>query len=445
MRTKRARRGQKIVVPRGTVAPGRMLCAVLLAPFALLCVVGILGRSEIPTVLGRYSPALFGYLLVSVAAMAGILLQIARPRITAIGIALICAGFGLSFFTGASNAIQSLSFNGPLVHLCRFGLALILVIQCALLVLSSNVKGRVGLGLGVCLLMFSACDASAALFQWGRAKLSAGTAHTASAKFKFRGEVALNAIEPDSLIVIGDSMVWGQGVHANEAFATLLGDRLTKNGISGKVYNLGQVGTALNQYIEVARDVPAKGRAIICFYMNDMPERQTVQRKILQAVSSLGRNSPIIRALYDILQFRDLPDIDRYEASVIANFDKKEQSYAKRWKILSRQFEELFTEANRGAQRPPLLVLIPMMWDFSRYPLADAHREIAELASGVGYEVIDLLPSFTARFPNGKAYVVTPNDNHFKPEVHAFVANYLAERLMKGPGANRAISGAKDR
>ena len=70
-------------------------------------------------------------------------------------------------------------------------------------------------------------------------------------KYGFRGTE--NRLLPGQIVVIGDSFVFGWGVHDDETWPTRLQDNLSKTGAPLKVYNLGRPGTDPQDYLDIAR------------------------------------------------------------------------------------------------------------------------------------------------------------------------------------------------
>jgi hypothetical protein len=78
------------------------------------------------------------------------------------------------------------------------------------------------------------------------------------------------------------------------------------------------------------------------------------------------------------------------------------------------------------------------MWEFAEYPLREAHADLTAAGERAGFEVVDMLPVLTRYFPHGKAYTVSPNDDHFNAEVHAKVAEVLETLLRARAAAEHA-------
>ncbi len=249
-------------------------------------------------------------------------------------------------------------------------------------------------------------------------------------EFSFRSPVDLQSIDDDAIVIVGDSCVWGAGVEEEEAFARVLQTVLESRGVSTTVHNLGLVGTGLSSYMEVLERVRKKRVVVVCLYINDMPQRQTFSRKIHEALIGIGRSSVLVRVIADILEQTMFGfDVENYHNSLVRNFDKSDASYAARWRLFTSLLDHTIKEANDESQFPPILVILPLVTDYSQYPLVEAHHDIVQFGEGLDCTVIDMLPVFSRRFPRGDQYRAKPNDGHFNAEVHRAVAEVLADAL----------------
>jgi len=181
--------------------------------------------------------------------------------------------------------------------------------------------------------------------------------------------------------------------------------------------------------LSILQQLLHKTRAIVCYYMNDIAERQRPGTKLRQALIAVGRGSALIRPASDALGLRMYPDVEQYNQSVVEDYDPADPTFAARWRQVESFLAAMSVEAARDADRQPIFVIIPIMWEFRSYPLRDTHARIAELARSVHSIVLDLLPEFERRFPHGQNYLAGPSDNHFNAKVHAHIALAISETL----------------
>jgi hypothetical protein len=196
------------------------------------------------------------------------------------------------------------------------------------------------------------------------------------------------------------------------------------------------------------------GLVILAFYPNDLEPRprspaRTV--RLLQRVTwPLGRSSLTIRVVHDLLGKLERPTVASYHRDLIADYRRDEPTFPARWAALIDALDRFARRARTHSARPPLLLIIPLMVDFRAYPLGEAHARLRASAGRLGYDVLDLLPTFRETLVDGEPYRVSPQDNHFDARVHDLVARLIKQHLdarpdtaglgvpRRPPGARRA-------
>jgi hypothetical protein len=331
------------------------------------------------------------------------------------------AGLWLStFLLPVSEPFIRPGFAGVVLHLTRIG--------CPVFVLSRVIGVKDGATLAAAGL--AALLASVSICDYALLALSLSRPAPTRTPIIFRQSVELSQVSSDDVVVIGDSMTYGAGVQEGEAFPAVMNQRWRTAGLPGQVLNLGVGGAAMPEYVEVLKQVTRKHAAIVCFYPNDMPERLTPQRKWRTRLANMSRASGVARLGLDVFnRLSSSGDVNKYLATVIADFDRSDSSYTARWQIVTRHIAELGELGAIGARRRPIFVIFPIMWKFSDYPLRQAHVDLAEAATAAGFEVIDMLPVFERDFPDGKKYLVAPNDNHYNAVVYRRVGETIFEVL----------------
>ena len=216
------------------------------------------------------------------------------------------------------------------------------------------------------------------------------------------------------------------------------GDRLEAAyraaGIYRPVYSLGLVGAGLSGYLQSLAQIPARtrsGRIVLAYYMNDMPPRSLLAQRIRdQVFPALGVGAPTLRVVSDVIGKAMTPTLDRYHESVITDYDEGDTSFRDRIAVLEADVAKFRQLARVRSDKPPLLLILPIMVDFERYPLESAgRRRVKELGERFGYQVVDLLPAFRDRLRDGRKHLAAANDDHFDAESHAIVAQVLRDAL----------------
>lgn len=400
----------------------RVVAALLLSPQAYLTVLALFSKSRDPLVLGRYSHTLLLF-NVALLGMTGVLVAGVRGRRFVLAAAALVGLLLLSYPLGTNNQILASALAVPAIVLSRIGLAGALLLVSGLAWSERSRAARPLLALGSTLLALTLADGAALAIVPRAASSTAGG-------FDFRQPVDLKAVAADGIAIVGDSFVFGSGVEEDEAFPAVLARRLGDR----SVYNLGLPGTSLPEYLAVLRALPPMGRAVVCFYMNDLPSRQTRALMLAQLLAGARRTSVFCRLASDFVSMRELPDVDVYETWIVGDYDRSDPTFGRRWSQLEADLRAIAIEARRVSRsRPPLFVVFPLMQRFSEYPLVEAHRDLDAFATSLGFDVLDMLPVFTREFPDGRSFRTAPNDGHFNAAVHAEVARRLAERFSTRP------------
>jgi lysophospholipase L1-like esterase len=250
----------------------------------------------------------------------------------------------------------------------------------------------------------------------------------------FRFNYDLSAITPHDAILVGDSFVWGAAVAPEEAFGQRWQSLNEDKNVH--VYSLGIPGSDVLGYIDILKRVPPSvkvRRVVMAFYMNDMPPVADAGHYVEGLVNSVGVGCPTLRLVGEQLSKQLTPDVEEYHRSLVRCFDKQEPTFARRRQILESQLREFRDLAAERSSARPTLLLLPLMVDFRDYPLTEAHQDLTQMAQTLGYDVIDLLPTFAAQLGDGSQFRARPNDNHFNAAVHAVVARVLHEKCDACP------------
>jgi hypothetical protein len=414
-------------MPQATQVPvttTRKIVVLLLLPTFVLLAVMLSQKSIVPSVMGRWSPTLFVFLLGETFLLAMALLG-SWKGMPALGGAAAVALLGSSYFIGSNNMAQTRAIVG-LVVISRFAIVLGLL----MLAFTAFQQGRRGLAngmvsLGLVLLAFLIVDFGLLL----KAPPHLAGGH---AEMTFRPATDISKIPENAIAVVGDSMVFGQGVRWQDAFPNQLEKRLRACRDDAPVYNLGVVGAGFSEYGDVLLHLPRVRQVILCTYPNDIPDRQSAGNKMRQTLISLGNTSGLMRLAADFIGVKMYPDAHAYVRSVIADWDPSDSSFAVRWKEDLRLFETSARLSVVRSHEKPVFVLFPIVMTFKDYPLRSVHQQWQTLGDREGLRVVDMLPVFAENYPNGEDYLASANDNHFNATVHAKVAEVLSEIVHPG-------------
>lgn len=267
----------------------------LLLPHCWIVGLALVARSQTGWALG-YSRALLLFNAFNLLALIECVLGLER-RALRTAVFSVAALILMTYVTGMNNELSSARYFLPLVLTSRFALAILLT-TFAVFSHRERPASRSSL-----LLAAGASLITLTLFDTVGLAVLAHVKPSATAGFAFRKPVDFSRIEQSSVVMVGDSFVYGVHVAEAESFASVLGADL---GPTTRVYNLGQSGAGLPEYLDVVKKVQSCERVVVCFYMNDIRSRETLVLKVRQAMASMGRTSLALRLVADLVGVRML-------------------------------------------------------------------------------------------------------------------------------------------
>lgn len=268
-----------------------------------------------------------------------------------------------------------------------------------------------------------------------------------------------SVLKDRSLLLLGDSLIYGHGVEEEQTVAHIL---RTRHGRSA--YNMARQGDCLyQQYVllRLYRDELAPRTVVLFVFLNDfsdllsyrtreelerLPELRLDDRALRQRVADLGRNPryPLLRQLYRSRSLRLIRGVTRSlsgdwmaraEAAPAGLGDLaaavlQPEPYA----LASRYYSRVLAECQKLAKekgadlRIVLLDVGPVAgpegqraYERLGHFLADASREL-----GFSYT------STTGIF-EGCGDCFLPDDGHFSPQGHARLARFLDAAISRAP------------
>ena len=248
----------------------------------------------------------------------------------------------------------------------------------------------------------------------------------------------------ETFAVLGDSFAFGQGVPDDETFTTRLADK-TKARIRSYAFPGANIAEILQQF-ELAmkdRDRYRISKILYLYVLNDPypSSNQTAQPNLLNDFMNIRLS---VTPYSSKSAVRQLGKLSSYSA--LARFALRAYSS---W-IVSREtirwyqelhdpnlnpgfattFEQirLMRERARRQGIDFVVFVYPLMLDMRHYPLIDAHKHLAEMASRSQVELVDLLPAFQAH-PR-VTITVHPIDLHPNGMAHEIAATAVAQYLQ---------------
>ncbi len=109
------------------------------------------------------------------------------------------------------------------------------------------------------------------------------------------------------------------------------------------------------------------------------------------------------------------------------SFEAGSPTFAKKLESLRQPLLQLNSLATRHSQKPPIVIVCPMILTFENYALEETNTTLINLAHETNFVPLDLLPIYRTLY-RGK--YLDPSDVwHPDAEVHASIAQYLAPLL----------------
>lgn len=405
--------------------------------FAYPALLTLLTRSSYPVLFGRYSLALVAMNLFNLLALAIFLWGEWRGKIWPRAFAYLMI-FSFTLFSVANVSIEDAPGIQIAFVLTRLFLGLALCVlawekiqarkkaQMALLVALGLLPISISLyDLGV----WIAKDLHARFQSAPRAKNSGEP----TVVEKSRAQLVKAAAPGARYIpIVGDSIVWGQGVRPEEGFVEQLNQLFQKNKQNFQALKFAEIGFRLPDYIGFAQSIPDQPRShrmVVGIYMNDLADSPYVSRWRKFLSYNLESASPSVFALRNYLLHYTNYTIDEYHQQMVRNFDPGDPSFAARWEAVRYELKLLANLAKEKTDHKPVLLIFPIMVDFNNYPLAKADQDFQDLGRELGFDIVDFYEVFAREKIDSVAHRPTPDDSHFDAPVHRLVAETLWKKL----------------
>lgn len=245
---------------------------------------------------------------------------------------------------------------------------------------------------------------------------------------EFRDDYELSAITGNDLVLVGDSYVWGAGVTPQERFGDLLQRRWSSADSTGRIYSLGVNGADLDEYEQIIAELPEASPAravVLALYLNDFERVPDWRDTLIGLCSSLRHGSPTLGLVGDRLAQWVTPSAEADQESIVRRFDRRDPTYAYRLGLCEQALARCYGLARPRSIAHPVLLILPMMTDFERYPLLGAHEDLIQAGRKAGFECLDVLPDFRDKLVDGRRHWARHDDHHFDADAHRVLANYL--------------------
>ena len=220
------------------------------------------------------------------------------------------------------------------------------------------------------------------------------------------------------IVVVGDSITFGEGVEADATYAKVLERRLNENGTDPfEVLNMGVPGFDLAEKVAMLanKGVSYDPDLVILQYCGDDFVREARLAQIVEAVTAELRAEGALDGLSDreagVLIHEEARNV-RYEREIKSGFDA----------IWAAALEEEIRALVDLAEKHRFRVVL-LLWPGP----GKQSRLWRELAVKQGWRVVDLTPIYEEH--GWPALSVHPKDNHPNVRAHALYADRLAKEM----------------
>lgn len=230
-----------------------------------------------------------------------------------------------------------------------------------------------------------------------------------------------------SILMLGDSFVFGQGVKYADIYSTRLQKMLDANNYSIFVKNCGLSGRDLPAIAQIYDREEKRGDYSVIVYgfvLNDfvLPNFQDIQGDdLIDQDNNIPREYDFVRAhsnIYNLIIY-SLRKINLHKITIKAYLDIFRGEYAQmRFKEL-RELNQEITSHNQKL----VIMLFPLFYNLNHYPFSEIHQKMEDFCKEEKIAFLDLLPHYT-QFKT-KDLWVHPVDHHPNDIAHKIAAEQL--------------------
>ena len=235
-----------------------------------------------------------------------------------------------------------------------------------------------------------------------------------------------------SVLLLGDSFTFGQGVKFEDIYSTRLQEAMERRGITIAIRNCGIRGAGLEKIIETYRREAAKSRfdfVVYGFVLNDfpMPDWNAVRGDdFIDQDNNIPSEYDRLEATFRVIHFVR----DRYQRIILNRRTTQQYLEAyrgERAKYSFRRFSE-FHQLVRANGQQFAVMIFPLLYDFDSYPFQEIHDRLHAFLDEERIPYLDLLPAFSS-YPAEDLWVHSV-DHHPNELAHRVTAEQLEEFLL---------------
>lgn len=257
------------------------------------------------------------------------------------------------------------------------------------------------------------------------------------------------------ILVLGDSVAYGQGVGRDDCFPKILENLLNANSRKGEIKKYEVINSAwpgintvnqFNTFFESGLQL-YPDMVLVAYFLNDVGPPASYRLQRIDIEDPLYIRRPINR---DGWEWRlPLPEavdanLTRYSDFyyfVMRRYDSflrkhklrtagpgadtlpsqyKEESAS--WKITEHALGTIYRLCEKNG-KDAVLAILPFFHVLDNYKYKEIHRQVRDASEAIGYEVLDLLPLFEDK--KSEEFIVSRIDTHPNEKAHKMIADAL--------------------
>jgi hypothetical protein len=236
-----------------------------------------------------------------------------------------------------------------------------------------------------------------------------------------------------SILLLGDSFTFGQGVKYQDIYSTRLKEQMERQGIQIEIRNCGIRGAGLESILETYRREAAKSRfdlVLYAFVLNDfpLPDWEQVRgddfidqdNNLSEEYDRWAAASRMVHFVHERIQ--RIVVTRRTIQQYLAAYRGEEAEYS------FRRFQELNQRVTENGQQLAVMIF-PLLYEFDRYPFREVHERLHAFLDRERIPYLDLLPAFAAH--SDHELWVHSVDHHPNEIAHRITAQHLEEFLLR--------------
>jgi len=257
-------------------------------------------------------------------------------------------------------------------------------------------------------------------------------------------EITHDTSESPIILVLGDSFIWGHGLHEESLVTTKIENILKKKYSESTVINTGICGyDTRDEYYQLKKLYPvySPDHVILFFFTNDIIERDENLKRVklswyLRLKEFLRKNSRFFRYCYY-----------KYKSNIVSKYGVSSSLIPEGYKELDDNkkgwvdFKKYTLKIEKFCANNKItftFVIIPTLIALNEnYPYKELHNKVKEFVSKSDIPLIDLLPVFQ-HYPAEDLWI-NPENTHWNDHATTLASENVSKYLLDSVINNKMI------